>query len=60
VRKLLKARELYDEGKRLLEKGKPDHARKRFETCVRLHGDTKYGELAQQELEKLGPAEPAR
>jgi hypothetical protein len=60
VRKLLKARELYDEGKRLLEKGKPEHARKRFETCVRLHGDTKYGELAKQEMEKLGPADPAR
>ena len=29
-------------------------ARKRFEKCTRVYGDTKYGELAKQELAKLG------
>jgi hypothetical protein len=55
VKRLLKARELYEEGRTLKEKGKPDLARKKFETCVRLYADTKYGELSKQELAAPGP-----
>ncbi|MCK6461643.1 MAG: hypothetical protein L6Q95_17310 [Planctomycetes bacterium] len=50
VKRLLKARELYQEGLKLKEKGKADLARKKFETCVRVYADTKYGELAKKEL----------
>ena len=54
VKRLLKAREIYNEGLKLKEKGKPDLARKKFEACARVYADTKYGELARKELEALG------
>jgi hypothetical protein len=53
VARLLKARDLYREGMALKEKGKPDLARKKFEACVRVYADTKYGELSKKELEAL-------
>lgn len=54
VKRILKAREIYNEGLRLKGKGKPDLARKKFEACARVYADTKYGELAKKELEALG------
>jgi len=54
VKRLLKARDLYQDGLRLKEKGKADLARKKFEACVRVYADTKYGELAKKEIEALG------
>jgi hypothetical protein len=57
VARLLKAKDLYGEGMGLKQKGKVDLARKKFETCVRVYGDTKYGELAKKELEGLPAGE---
>jgi hypothetical protein len=57
VKRLLKARDLYNDGLRLKEKGKADLARKKFEACVRVYGDTKYGELSAKELEAAGSDE---
>lgn len=53
VKRILKAKELYEKGLEFKEKGKTDLARKRFETCVRLYADTKYGDLAGKELGTL-------
>lgn len=54
VARLLKARDLYNEGVKLREKGKPDLAKKKFETCARMYADTRYGELAKKELDAPG------
>ncbi len=54
VKRILKARDLYGEGLRFKEKGKPDLARKKFEACVRVYSDTKYAELSKKELAGLG------
>jgi hypothetical protein len=51
VQRILKARDLYEDGLKLKEKGKADLARKKFETCVRVYADTKYGELSKKELD---------
>jgi len=53
VKRILKARELYEQGLEYKEKGRTDLARKRFETCVRLYADTKWGELAAKALGTL-------
>ena len=57
VARLLKARDLYGEGMGLKQKGKTDLARKKFEACVRVYGDTKYGELSKKELDGLPAGE---
>ncbi|MFI5402596.1 MAG: tol-pal system YbgF family protein [Planctomycetota bacterium] len=57
VARLLKARDLFGEGLKFKEKGKPDLARKKFEACVRVYSDTKYGELAKKELAALPAGE---
>jgi hypothetical protein len=54
VARILKARDLFQEGLKLKEKGKPDLARKKLEACARVYADTKYGELAKKELAALG------
>jgi len=51
VRRILKARELYEDGLKLKAKGKADLAQRKFEACARVYGDTKYGELAKKELD---------
>ena len=57
VKRLLKAGELYHAGMAFKDRNKPDIARKRFEKCVRLYPETKYGKLAAEELESLPPAD---
>jgi len=54
VKRLLKARELYEAGLKLRDEKKFEHARKRFEKCARLYPETKYGELAAKEAAALG------
>ncbi|HEX5136856.1 MAG TPA: hypothetical protein VFY93_07790 [Planctomycetota bacterium] len=51
VKRILKAKELFEDGTRLKGNGKADLARKKFEACARVYGDTKYGELAKKELD---------
>ena len=53
VKRLLKGRELYEQGVKLKEQKKLDLARKRFEKCVRTCAGTKYAELAAKELAAL-------
>ncbi|MHC4547686.1 MAG: tetratricopeptide repeat protein [Planctomycetota bacterium] len=53
VKRLLKARDLYEKGMAFKDRKKLDLARKRFEKCVRLYKETKYGKLAARELETL-------
>jgi len=53
VKRLLKARDLYEKGMVFLDKKKLDLARKRLEKCVRLYKETKYGKLAEKELQTL-------
>ncbi|MHC4938379.1 MAG: hypothetical protein ACYTHK_05370 [Planctomycetota bacterium] len=53
VKKLLKAKDYYESGMKLLKGGRPDKARKRFELCIKRGQGTKYAELSQAELEKM-------
>jgi len=57
VKRLLKAGELYHAGLAFRDRNKPEVARKRFEKCVRLYPETKYGKLAAEELKTLPPAD---
>jgi hypothetical protein len=50
VKRLLRARDLYQQGMKAKEQGKADLARKRFEACARAGPGTKYAELAAKEL----------
>jgi hypothetical protein len=54
VKRVLKARDLYETGMKLLKNGKPDRAKKKFEDCVRRGENTKWAEKATEELKKLG------
>ena len=54
VKRVLKARDLYESGMKLLKNGKPERAKKRFEDCVRRGKNTKWAEQAAEELKKLG------
>jgi tetratricopeptide (TPR) repeat protein len=53
VKKLLKARDLFNKAMAYKEKGKIDLARKKLEQCVRQYKQTPYAAKAQAELEKL-------
>jgi len=52
VKRLLKARDLYEHAQKYREQGKPDLARKRLEKIVRLYPETKYAKLAEEALGK--------
>ncbi|MHC4930801.1 MAG: tetratricopeptide repeat protein [Planctomycetota bacterium] len=54
VKRLLKAANLYERGMNYLKRRKLDLARKKFKDIVRSYMDTRYGPLAQKELESLG------
>ncbi|MHC4339951.1 MAG: tetratricopeptide repeat protein [Planctomycetota bacterium] len=54
IQRLLKAADLYERGMDYLKRRKLDLARKKFENIVRRYMDTRYGPLAQKELESLG------
>ena len=49
--------EMTNFGSPFMDRNKPDFARKRFEKCVRLYPETKYGKLAAEELRSLPPAD---
>ncbi len=57
VKRLLKSGDLYHAGLDFKDRNRPDLARKRFEKCVRLYPETKYGKLAAEELRSLPPAD---
>ena len=50
VKRVLKARDLYETAMKYLKNGKPDRAKKKFEECVRRGKGTKWAELAEKEL----------
>jgi len=54
VKRLLKAAGLYQRGMKYKEIKKLELARKKFEQLVRRYADTRYGELAQKELDAMG------
>ena len=54
VKRLLKARDLYERGLKYKEKGKLELARKKFAQCVRRCKGTSYAELAQKQLDSMG------
>ncbi len=54
VKRLTKARDLYEAGMKFMERKRVDLARKRFEKCVRLFDGNKYADLAKVQLERLG------
>jgi len=54
VKRVLKARDLYETGMKLLKNGKPDRAKKKFMDCVRRGKNTKWADQAAAELKKLG------
>jgi len=54
VKRVLKARDLYETGMKFLKNGKPDRAKKKFEECVRRGKNTKWADMAETELKKLG------
>ena len=53
VKRVLKARDTYESGMKLLKAGKADRAAKKFEQCIRRGKGTKYAERSKAELEKL-------
>jgi hypothetical protein len=55
VKRLLKARDMYEAAMKFKERKRFDLARARFEKCVRIYPNTKYGELSKKELEALPP-----
>jgi len=55
VKRLLKARDIYEAALKFKERKRFDLARARFEKCVRIYADTKYGALSKKELEALPP-----
>ena len=54
VKRVLKARDLYETGMKYLKNGKPDRARKKFQDCVKRGKNTKWADMATVELTKLG------
>jgi len=57
VKRLLRARDLYETGLKYLEDKRVDLARKRFIQCIRRYDGTKYAELAKQQLARIAEAD---